>query len=594
MATLTPSLFPRTFNLVVGGSVRLVAFGIGCWIAFLTPPLWTQSTEPANVDELLNEAAVLTQKADYAHALPLLRRAAELAPLNASANFQLGQALFQSGHPADALAPLQIAAKADPSNEAAFGYLGDAEMEANNFAQAAEVFQAAVAHSPNSEQALLWWTDYSLERYRVLAFSLRATRKGRAAVLKVGAENTNVEPSKREGLLRQAAELDPNLSGIWGDLGIAQAQLSLDAKAEATLKTAQRHDPGASSTLELEAMVEASHANWPQSEAKLASLSLRSRSLFQKTLIYWPRTLVPGPNVNGKVWNCLREHPASCQLKFHEPEQSASANAAQLFEEERWEQLSILPDPNPGRLEEWFWRGVAFAETGDCSRAIFALERGLQAGAESAAALLAHCYELQAVQTADQLNIQGREASVHQIRGDILLSIRLDAQRAAAEYTEALRLKPNDPQLQEKLAEACFSLGDMERARQNARAALKHNPSRTQLLRLMIRIAMSQRDYSTALDMLSGLAAQEPDDPWARVQKGTAYAQTGHAEEAVEQLKPALDAGYADEKGALHALLAAQLRKLGRNQEATIASQQAIKLADAFQQQEGGKAPLPR
>jgi hypothetical protein len=44
-----------------------------------------------------------------------------------------------------------------------------------------------------------------------------------------------------------------------------------------------------------------------------------------------------------------------------------------------------------------------------------------------------------------------------------------------------------------------------------------------------------------------------------------------------------LDAGYPDEKGSLHALLAAQLRKLGRGQDAKNAADEAGKLADSFE-----------
>jgi len=46
-----------------------------------------------------------------------------------------------------------------------------------------------------------------------------------------------------------------------------------------------------------------------------------------------------------------------------------------------------------------------------------------------------------------------------------------------------------------------------------------------------------------------------------------------------------LDRGYPDEKGSLHAMLAAQLRKLGRTEDASRATAQAIRLADAFAQQ---------
>jgi tetratricopeptide (TPR) repeat protein len=193
------------------------------------------------------------------------------------------------------------------------------------------------------------------------------------------------------------------------------------------------------------------------------------------------------------------------------------------------------------------------------------------------------------VQTADHLKAQGKEASVHQIRGDILLSIRLDASQAAVEYTEALRLKPKNPELLEKLAEAYFSVGDMDRARHSAQEALDQNPHRQPVLRLLIRVAMNERDYPTALSLLGRLAELAPDDAWTRVQQGTAYAQTGHPEEAVQHLKPELDAGYPDEKGALHAVLAGQLRKLGRDQDANTATNEAIKLADSFEQHSQNK-----
>jgi tetratricopeptide (TPR) repeat protein len=164
------------------------------------------------------------------------------------------------------------------------------------------------------------------------------------------------------------------------------------------------------------------------------------------------------------------------------------------------------------------------------------------------------------------------------------LSIRLDPAKAVAEYSEGLNLKPKDPQLMEKLAEAYFSLGEMTKAQQMAQAALEESPQREQLLRLLIRVAMSERNYPSALALLSRLAGMAPDDAWVRVQQATAYAQTGRPQDAVECLKPALDSGYPDDKGSLHALLAAQLRKMGRDQEAKNAAEEAVKLADSFEE----------
>jgi Flp pilus assembly protein TadD len=76
-----------------------------------------------------------------------------------------------------------------------------------------------------------------------------------------------------------------------------------------------------------------------------------------------------------------------------------------------------------------------------------------------------------------------------------------------------------------------------------------------------------------------------PGNAWAQVQEATAYSQSDRPADAAKDLKAALDAGYPDPKGGLHALLAAQLRKLGRTEEARHASETAIKLADAYQQQ---------
>jgi tetratricopeptide (TPR) repeat protein len=552
-------------------------------IAFLAVSCAAQPANEGELDGLLKQGAALNQQGDYVRAVTLLRRATALAPQNTSANFQLGVALLESGHASEAEIPLRIAAGGTPLNEVAEGLLGDAEMEQKEFALAAETFQTSAARSPNSERALLWWTDYCLERFRALAFWLRNSQRGRAAALKIQAENGKTPAKQKEAMLQQAASLDPELEGIWGELGVAQAQLGVDATA--TLKTAQLRQPGSSSTIQLEAIVEAAGGEWPQSEKRLGELADRSPANFQKVLAAWPPKLVPGQEVKGALWDCLREKSA-CPARHV---QGKSLAREQLFQEGRWEQLAATPAPAVSEVREWFWRGMAFAELGDCSSAIPALERGLKPGAEMAAAWLTNCYELEAIHTADQLKAQGKEASVHQLRGDILLSIRLDASAAAAEYREGLRLKPKDPELLEKLAEASFSLGDMDQAQKSAQEALEQNPHRRQVLQLLIRIAMNQRDYPTALSLLDRLAALEPEDSWMRAQQGIAYAQTGHPEEAVQHLKPALDSGYPDEKGALHAVLAGQLRKLGREQEANLAADQATKLANSFAQQTQNK-----
>lgn len=251
-----------------------------CWFALAC----AAQQQSEDLDKLLKEGAALNRQADYTHAIPLLRQAINLAPQDPTANYLLGVALLQCGHPADAVAPLRIAARAPSANDAAAGYLGDAEMEVKEFSLAAEAFLAAVSHSPESEETLVWWTDFSLERYRVIELSLRATARGRAALLLDAAESGNLDGKQKEALLRQAARLNSGLPEIPGELGIAQALLAQEADAEASLKAAQQSSPNAVSTLELEALVDAAQGNWNEANSKLLELDRRSRAEFKRTL----------------------------------------------------------------------------------------------------------------------------------------------------------------------------------------------------------------------------------------------------------------------------------------------------------------------
>lgn len=543
-------------------------------------------------DRLLQEGSALSQRADYIQAIALLRQATNLEPQNPAANYLLGLALLQSGHPADAIHPLRVATRAVPINDAAEGYLGDAEMEIEEFALAADAFLSAISHSPDSDQTLVWWTDFSLERYRRLEFSLRGTTRGRAALLEVAAQGDELGWKKKEELLRQAASLDASLGDIRSELGVAQALLGEEANAQDSLRSAQETSPDAISTLKLHALVDAAQGRWNEATAMLVELKSRSQTEFKRTVAAWPPELLPSSEHNGPLRQCLRERRSEClAIQIHPPAQD-TISAKRLFYEGRWEELIAVPAPSTNDAAMWYWRGMAFAQLGDCIHAIPALERGLTTGEVIGSAQLSSCYEREAVRSADRLQALGKEASVHLIRGDILLSIRLDPAKASAEYKQALGLKPKDPQLLEKLAESYYSQGEMAEAQQAAKQALELNPSRRQLLRLLIEVAISERDYSTALSLLGRLAGIDPDDPWICVQRATAYAETGHPEEAVQALQPTLNAGYPDKKGSLHALLAAQLRKLGRIEEASRATEEAIRLADSFAQQ-NQNAPAP-
>ncbi len=234
-----------------------------------------------------------------------------------------------------------------------------------------------------------------------------------------------------------------------------------------------------------------------------------------------------------------------------------------------------------------------------CPDAIAALERRLAAGRTGSnenvetAYKLSVCYAVEAGKAAELLQASSHdEAALHRLRGDVELRLKQDAAAAQLEYRKAIALRPGDPALLARLAEAQSAAGDTEAAKQSAQAALGIDPHRTEALRTLAFVAMNNRDYDQALPWLRQLAAAAPDDRTAQVELARALAQTGQSADALKYLAPVLAAGYPDEKGALHALEARALRDLGRDDEAAKASAEARRLSDAFQarNKDAGKA----
>lgn len=228
-----------------------------------------------------------------------------------------------------------------------------------------------------------------------------------------------------------------------------------------------------------------------------------------------------------------------------------------------------------------------------CAGSIALMERGLtlqraQKSRVDAVYQLAVCYAVEAGKAADEFKGGAEDqAALHRLRGDVLLRLSEDPAGAVTEYKAALELRPGDPALLERLAEAEFSAGDELAAKADAEAALKIDPHRRGALRTLASLEMNSRDYESAVPTLRTLVQEEPGSVMLRVELAVALAQTGGQAEAVRLLAPALAAGYPDEKGALHAVLAHALRKLGRKAEAEQAEAAAKRLSDKFQS-EGG------
>lgn len=540
-----------------------------------------KAKEPEDLAAQLKTAAAFHDRADYAHSIPILKHVVQISPRDYLANLMLGEDLLRSGKPRDALPPLQAASQARPKDVVALDFTVAAAEALGDTAGESEALESAVARSGGDERHLLVWANFCLHRFHALEMALLAARQGQGAELRIVAWGNPEGSDARESLLEQSAAADPEQRGIWGELGIAQLEVGKQAEAQKSLAEAERREPQEAATLRLEALSAAVARNWQPAEERLLALGARSPAELAKALKSWPPTLVPGPWVNGAVWNCIRNPIAPCPLAAATPQGGEGLSAKDLYTEGRWEQLQALPEVATADRSQWFWRGVAQARTGDCLQAIPLLEQGLEANEREASFYLQVCYANEEDRSEERMGEAGNQGALHELKGDSALGLRNDPAGAQKEYAEALRSRPNDARLLSRLAEAYRMTGDSEHARASALSALAVDPRQASALQTLAQVAMNDRQYAEALERLKQLAALVPKDAWTQVELGIAYGQQGQPAEAVRYLGPQLAAGYPDPKGALHAQLSNALRKLGRADEARQAGAEAARLANA-------------
>ncbi len=547
-------------------------------------------------DSLLHQAFDLHQKQDYAHSLPLLRRARKLQPQNYFVNLLLGIDLLRTGNPSGAIPYLRIAARLRPGEDIPFGYLGEACTQLGRYAEAVDAYQRAVELAPSSAQVAVAFVDFSVARFSKLSGGLRASRSGLAAEYRIEALAHSVVDPERRHLLQRSAELDQDAPGIWSDLALADIAAGDLHAAEQDLQRARERDSNDLRTWQAEALLAAENKDWNAVAERLNAIARRSPAGLAEAVGDWPAALQPEhriPGAAGAFLECVQAGADACPAhvllaRLPAPERPGTRSSLLLFREQRWEQIEKLPVPAANDQPGWFERGAALARSGRCDDALPALERGL--GSHSASVqnpyLLALCYARQAGLVADRLTRSGnkQEAAVHIMRGDVLLRIQANGAAASREYKVALDERPNDPSILARMAEAQLASGQMDAARETALAALNIDSHQLGSKRTLAKIAMEQRDYASALPYLRELVKHDPQDVSSHVQLGTACAQTGALEEALHNLGPALAAGYPDQKGSLHYLLGSVLRKIGRIDDAQRAFATARELSDAFQQ----------
>ena len=549
------------------------------------------ATTVGDREPLLEKATSFHKQGDYGHSIPILKELVNRYPRDYECNLLLGEDLLRIGDSELSLAYLRAAADLRPSDPVALALLADATVHLGQFSMAARALQALVSMDPESESSLLKWADFSLDRSRDLGIVMRKTKAGEAVMLRVNAASRAERNEVRESLLLESAVKDPNQPGIWGELGAVQIALGKNTEAVESLKQALEREPRGAETLELEALFAAFEQRWSDATVKLSAIAAKSLADLKNTIESWPPYLVPDGDIRGALWDCLRNHGARCAVFAAGPTNTAASGPRELFAAGNWERLTALPASRNSDDSESLWRGVALARTNDCPRAIPFLELGLKADQLSAGYWLEICYAKAGQTVMALLKKRGDDIALHELKGDLLLRLGNDAAAAQWEYAEALKLRSNDPHLLARMADALDQVGDAAQARQSALVALDVDAHEPLALCVLARMAMRERNYDEAIERLRALIASGSADDWTQVQLGVAYGQSGHPQEALRYLEPELRAGYPDEKGALHALLARALRKAGRDHDAELAAAEASKLAQSSM--EGGTEATP-
>lgn len=540
---------------------------------------------------LVKQAFDFHQKGQYSQALPLLQRAHDLAPDDYFVNLLLGIDSLRTGQPKTAVPFLKQASRLRPKEEYPLAYLAEAYARQELYGDAAQAYIKAAQVAPGYSESAVAFVDFALARFASMSELLRSSKKGLAAEYRLRAFAQPETEASRLSLFHHSADLDPTAPAVWSDLAHAALMAGNTGGAKEFADKALKVDADDQQAKLAEAQVAAQESDWARAINLMNVIAHDSPQALSRAVRQWPAKLQPPASmaVSGPVasfFECVRESQSSCTIDVgtkNLPPQSASA----LYRKQRWEPLTKLPAPKPSQTVAWFQRGVAFAQLDECSRAIPSLERGLTKSSPDVYGmlLLSWCYSREAGKTGDQVQkSDDNEAPLHVMRGDILLRLQAKAAMAVSEYQQALAKDANDPAVLERLAEAELGAGQVDAARQTARAALHVDPLRLSPKRTLAKIAIQDRDYSIALPFLRELVAHDPNNESNRIELGKACAQTGALDEAWKNLAPALAQGYPDEKGSLHYVLGSVLKKMGRDAESEQAFAAATQLSEAFQQ----------
>ena len=144
-----------------------------------------------------------------------------------------------------------------------------------------------------------------------------------------------------------------------------------------------------------------------------------------------------------------------------------------------------------------------------------------------------------------------KDTDFHAISGFVLTEMK-QYKKSIPHFIEAARMKPDDPQFVENLANALMQTGQIPKALEYTEQKLEQFPNNKELNRVLDEIHLKGENWRMVIEHASKRLADEPDDVNLLVKRARAYSKVGFVEHNARDIDRAYDLEPENIKIAFH------------------------------------------
>jgi tetratricopeptide (TPR) repeat protein len=488
---------------------------------------------------------------DYPHALEAFQRAVKVGPSSAEAHNWLGVAILEKSDLPGAIAEFRKAVSLDPKSTRAYTNLGSALAKSGELGEAVEAFQKALALEPGS-----------LAAHMNLGVALREKGDAEGAlqhlrrVASANPANANVQYELGQTLrqagdltgaiaaFEKALEIDPELREGYYALGVALKQQSAAARklslppaspADELYKRGQESAARGELDAARQQLTEALRVDEGHAEAhNLLGFIVGQQGDLPASLVHLERAIALRPesaeahyNLGVALWYSGTRERGISELRESvrlDPAAGAShaflgtalREAGDLPEARRSLQraIALLPPASATYID----LGIVYLRAGELNKALGQFETGLNAGSS----LPSPDWDTAIADLRKTLAANPGQADAHRVLGLLLGRKGAGSGEVAAEFREAIRLRPDFAEAYNDLGLVLTQSDDDEAAMTAFREAIRVRPNYADA-HANLGAALIPTDGEQAIRELEKAVALEPASVKAQFNLATAY-----------------------------------------------------------------------